>query len=124
MRLDEGPRPQRARPDFMAPSPRVILEAGRFSSFEEANEDDEDDDPMGDLDGTRPIRYYMSDKALGHLYRAIDENQFLQHMQEAPQAAPEKEDTVLSTLWLYIKQYTEGIQWDHHKDLARQIRDG
>ena len=121
--MDEAPRTSRVRPDFMAPSPRVILEAGRLSSFEEAQMDDKND-PIGDLDDIRPTRYYFSDKSLGHLNRAIDENQFLQHMQLDNLPAPGREDTVLPMLWSYVQQNTSVIQWIHHKDLARQIREG
>ncbi|KAI5198586.1 RNA-directed RNA polymerase [Aureobasidium subglaciale] len=119
-------RAHRAKPDFMAPSSRVIVESGGFVSFEDAVENDEDqeNDPFGDLDGARPMRYYISDKALGHLYRAIDEHQFLKHMQDATKLILDHEDNLLSTLWTYIQQHTKIIQWEHHLDLARQIRDG
>ncbi|KAI5248426.1 RNA-directed RNA polymerase [Aureobasidium subglaciale] len=121
-----APRAHRAKPDFMAPSPRVIVESGGFASFEDAVENDEDqeDDPFGDLDGVRPMRYYRSNKALGHLYRAIDEHQFLKNMQDATKLILDHEDNLLSTLWTYVHQHTEIIQWSHHLDLARQIRDG
>jgi hypothetical protein len=125
--LDEGPQPpSRARPDFLAPSPRVIIEAGGFTSLQDMaeNEDEDMTDPIGDLDGSRPTRYYQSEKVLGHLYRAIDEHQFLQDMRKIHQASTEKENTVLPTLWSYIQQNTKVIQWEHHKDLARQIREG
>jgi hypothetical protein len=79
---------------------------------------------MGDLDNIRPARYYRSEKALGHLYRAIDEQQFLKDLQSASRVAPDQDDTVLPTLWTYIQQHTEIIQWKHHVDLARQIKDG
>ncbi|KAI5277151.1 RNA-directed RNA polymerase [Aureobasidium subglaciale] len=121
-----APRAHRAKPDFMAPSPRVIVESGGFASFEDAVENDEDqeNDPFGDLDGIRPMRYYRSDKALGHLYRAIDEHQFLKNMQDATKLILDHEDNLLSILWTYVHQHTEIIQWSHHLDLARQIRDG
>lgn len=110
----------------MAPNPRVILETGGLTSFEDAvqDEEEEENDPIGDLDDTRPIRYYRSEKALGHLYRAIDERQFLSDLKRASRCAPDQDDTVLPTLWNYIQQHTEIIQWAHHIDLARQIRDG
>ncbi|KAG9562824.1 RNA-directed RNA polymerase, partial [Aureobasidium melanogenum] len=124
--MDRAPRAQPAKPDFMAPSPRVIIEAGGYASFEDAvqNEEEEETDPIGDLDDIRPVRYYRSEKALGHLYRSIDEQEFLRTLQDATQSLPGREDTFLSTLWAYIQQYTGVIQWEHHLDLARQIRDG
>lgn len=110
----------------MAPSPRVIMEAGGFTSFEDAvqNEEEEEADPMGDLDNIRPVRYYRSEKALGYLYRAIDEHVFLKDLQNASRVAPEQENTLLPALWTYIQQHTKIILWEHHMDLARQIRDG
>ncbi|THV87176.1 RNA-directed RNA polymerase [Aureobasidium pullulans] len=124
--MDRAPRVPRVKPDFMAPSPRVILESGGLASFQDAleNEQDEENDPISDLDGVRPIRYYRSEKALGHLYRAIDEHQFLETMQNVPKLAHGLEDTVLDTLWTYIQQHISVVQWQHHTDLARQIRDG
>jgi hypothetical protein len=124
--MDGAPRAERAKPDFMAPSPRVIMEAGGLTTLEDAvqNEEEEETDPMGDLDNIRLVRYYRSEKALGHLYRAIDEQQFLKDLQSASRVAPDQDDTVIPTLWTYIQQHTEIIQWKHHMNLARQIRDG
>ncbi|KAG9526866.1 RNA-directed RNA polymerase, partial [Aureobasidium melanogenum] len=124
--MDRAPRAQPAKPDFMAPSPRVIIEAGGYASFEDAvqNEEEEETDPIGDLDDIRPVRYYRSEKALGHLYRSIDEQEFLRTLQDATQNLPGQDGTVLSTLWAYVQQYTGVIQWKHHIELARQIRDG
>jgi hypothetical protein len=124
--MDLAPKAQSAKPDFMAPSPRVIIEAGGLKSFEDAvqNEEEEEADPMGDLDNIRSVRYYRSEKALGHLYRAIDEHMFLKDLQNASRVAPDQENTMLPTLWTYIQQHTAIIQWEHHLDLARQIRDG
>ncbi|KAG9613257.1 RNA-directed RNA polymerase, partial [Aureobasidium melanogenum] len=102
--MDRAPRAQPVKPDYMAPK--------------------EETDPIGDLDDVRPVRYYRSEKALGHLYRSIDEQEFLRTLQDATQSLPGRGDTVLSTLWAYIQQYTGVIQWEHHLDLARQIRDG
>lgn len=124
--MESAPKAAPAKPDFMAPSPRVIIEAGGFTSFEDAvqNEEEEEADPMGDLDNIRSVRYYRSEKALGHLYRAIDEHMFLKDLQNASRVAPDQENTMLPALWTYIRQHTEIIQWEHHLDLARQIRDG
>jgi hypothetical protein len=96
----------------MAPSPRIIIDAGGLTSFEDAvqDEEEEDADPIGDLDDIRPTRYYRSEKALGHLYHAIDEQQFLSDLQKASRCAPDQDDTVLPTLWTYIQQHTEIIQ--------------
>jgi hypothetical protein len=80
--IDLAPKAQSAKPDFMAPSPRVIIESGGLTSLEDAvrNEEEDESDPMGDLDDIRAIRYYRSEKALGHLYRAIDEHMFLRDL--------------------------------------------
>ncbi|KAK6005708.1 hypothetical protein QM012_007350 [Aureobasidium pullulans] len=124
--LDLAPRAPSAKPDFMAPSPRVILEADGFASLEDIaqREEEDDTDPIADLDDLRTVRYYRSEKALGHLYRAIDEQEYLASLQDATKPEPDQDYTVLPALWAYIHHYTKGIQWEHHLDLARQIRDG
>lgn len=82
--MKQCPRHDRIRPDFMAPSPRVFIEEQGPVQFEETNNTDE---ALEDLDAeVTPVRYYRSQEALGHLYRAINEEQFLQSMQQAHEA--------------------------------------
>lgn len=124
MSIESAPKAKPAKPGFMSPSPRVVIEAGGFTSLEDAvqNQEEEEADPMGDLDNIRSVRYYRSEEALGHLHRAIDEHMFLRDLQDSSRA-PDQDDTMLSTLWTYIQQRTEIIQWEHQLNLARHIRD-
>jgi len=64
----------------MAPGPHVEIMEDRPISFDEAipsnrnTGDDDDEDSTG-------YRYYRSDKLLGKLFDAIDEQEIFQHMQ-------------------------------------------
>ncbi|KAK4997697.1 hypothetical protein LTR66_002927 [Elasticomyces elasticus] len=90
-------------------------------------DDEEENDAVTALDPeARPFRYYTSEKILGQLYRAIDEQTFLadlhkQHEQlakESPQSLP-----LMDCLWDYIQHHLLTIQWEHNRDLARRIRE-
>ncbi|KAE8408721.1 RNA dependent RNA polymerase-domain-containing protein [Aspergillus pseudonomiae] len=65
------PRVNRYRPDFLAPGPQTRLynksKIGLEQHVSHANYDDNDDDVE------EPYRYYKSEKILGKLFRAIDE---------------------------------------------------
>ncbi|KAF3927885.1 hypothetical protein ABW20_dc0105360 [Dactylellina cionopaga] len=91
VRIGEIPRTPTTRPDFLAPSPSVRFVSGKLrlhSTTEDADSDDEDegsdsniltssvdaDDPFA---AEKRYLYYESPKALGHLFRAIDEFQFV-----------------------------------------------
>lgn len=125
--MKECPKYDRIRPDFMAPSPRVFIdEDPGLLQFEEALEEDQ---ALEELEvEVSPIRYYRSTRALGHLYRAIDEVQFLQSMQQehakllldfSSFMLPQK---LLAFMLDQTRQY--GIGYRHHTDLAVEIRAG
>lgn len=77
--MRERPEYDRCQPDFMAPSPKMIVsDKGHFDLEEE---DLADDGVFNGLDEEhRRMRYYESQKVLGHLYRAIDERKSLSKM--------------------------------------------
>lgn len=121
------PRYPRLRPDFMAPSPRVYVSAAGFLDFEDMEE--EEDDAFEGIDSEKSsMRYYTSQKALGHLFRDIDERQFVTKMQQRQRRAtlllPSGQPTLIQSLWSYAKGWASqyGVTYDHHKSLARQIR--
>ncbi|KAB8216270.1 RNA dependent RNA polymerase-domain-containing protein [Aspergillus novoparasiticus] len=70
--MEDMPRVNRYRPDFLAPGPQTRLynksKIGLEQHVSHANYDDDDD-----ADVEEPYRYYKSEKILGKLYRAIDE---------------------------------------------------
>lgn len=79
------------------------------------DDDDEDERPA--------TRFYKSENILGKLYRSIDEVEFLQHRQNVMErssamAAP----SVLSGVWAYVQNETDGFLWNHHVGLALDIR--
>lgn len=126
--MSECPRHNRCRPDFMAPSPRVVVSGQGHLDIEE--EDDENDPAFEALDAERrAIRYYESRKTLGSLYRAIDERQFVARMQQDQREVMSSLDpstTLLGTLLAYLKRETSeyAILYDQHKTLPRDIRAG
>lgn len=78
---------------------------------------------LSDLYGS--IRYYKSLKVLGELYRRIDEKDFFSQMRDNFQIAQNTRNrqTLLQTLDSYVDRQTVGIQWDHHVDFARNLRE-
>ena len=112
----------------MAPSPRVVVSDQGYLDFEE--DDVEDDEAFEGLDPERrPTRYYESQKALGQLYRAIDEHKFLAKMQQdhrAVTSGTSSSSTLLEKLLGYVERLAlqYGVLYDHHYALARDIRAG
>lgn len=127
--MSDMPKYNRFRPDFMAPSPRVLVSKSGYLTLEE--EDNNNDEPAFEgLDTERrQTRYYQSHKVLGSLYRAIDEYQFLAKIQqdrEEVQSALARSDGLLKTVLGYVQRQAAqyGILYDHHMELARDIRAG
>jgi hypothetical protein len=105
----------------MAPSPRVLVSEQGYIAFED--EDTDEDIAFEGIDTERrSYRFYRSDKALGHLFRAIDERQFILNMQidHAASDGGDLVDTILDYARLWADQY--GVLYAHHKELARNIR--
>lgn len=125
--IRECPKYDRIRPDFMAPSPRVFIDEQGPIQFEDTNSPDE---ILEDLDvEVSPMRFYRSHKALGHLYRAIDEDRFLSTMQQTHGAlllAAVGGATPTERLLAYmLRQATQyGILYTQHAALAKEIRAG
>ncbi|KAF2838607.1 RdRP-domain-containing protein [Patellaria atrata CBS 101060] len=126
--LNDIPKAGRVRPDFMAPGPRVIIEdKGDIDiKFEDPEDGLEEEDPVSALDPYRfRYRFYESDKVLGKLYRAIDEGRFFDELhRQGKQFAESLASTMsfMQRLWKYVEKDMMLIQWEHNKDLAREIR--
>lgn len=121
------PKHPRVRPDFMAPSPRVFVSPEGFLDFETT--DEEEDDAFDGIDSEKArMQYYTSQKALGHLFRDIDERQFLTKMQQRRRGASKLQGQGRETLMVSLLRYAQywtgrwGVQYDHQKILARRIR--
>jgi len=77
--MKEMPRFSRYRPHFMAPGPHVEIMEDKPISFDEAVPTNQN---TGDVDeDSTEYRYYYSDKLLGKLFDAIDEQEIFQYMQ-------------------------------------------
>ncbi|KAI7671533.1 hypothetical protein KC322_g15992, partial [Hortaea werneckii] len=92
------------------------------TDFEEEEYGDDDAFEGIDLE-KKPYRYYESQKALGHLFRAIDERRFLHSIQHERGKMPATE-RLLNRLLAYMEQsaHSWGLLWKHHLDLARDIK--
>ena len=126
--MRECPRYDRCRPDFMAPSPRVVVSDQGYLDFED--EDNDEDDAFEGIDvERRSMRYYESKKVLGKLFRAIDESRFLSKMQQNQRAIMSSLGTttnLIGTLLDYMKRQAShyGLFYTHHDELAAEIRAG
>ncbi|KAF2211972.1 hypothetical protein CERZMDRAFT_68227 [Cercospora zeae-maydis SCOH1-5] len=125
--MQGAPKFQKFKPDFMAPSPRVVVSTEGLLALEE--EDNEQDEAFDSIDAERrPMRYYESTKALGQLYRRIDERQFLADMQRefrAVNGSSARRDLMPELLRYVIRTATVtfgGNLYTQHKNLARDIR--
>ena len=120
------PRSRPIRPDFMAPGPRYKIERQGIELMEEEIEDEEGDVVTAlDPESTK-MRYYESPRVLGRLYRAIDEQKFLKELQTQPKSSPttaELGPTLIDKVWRYALQQRHLVQWIHHMDHARDIRE-
>ncbi|KAA8913017.1 RNA dependent RNA polymerase-domain-containing protein [Sphaerosporella brunnea] len=88
------PPASRAKPDFMAPGPRVLISKEKGLQ-EPAHEIDDDEDTLVQT-------WYPSDKILGKLYRAIKENEFLADVRN--DLRPSRPKDLLLILWNYFLQ--------------------
>jgi hypothetical protein len=118
----------RLRPDFMAPGNALVLNELGETGLEEEEEQEDIDKPdlisILDPDKSR-MRYYRSTKALGHLYRNIDEKKFFDRMKgdfEAQRIASGGE-SLIQKLERYIDRETVGLQWDQHTRFAEDLRE-
>lgn len=108
--MSDLPKNPPERPDFLAPSPRVKLtNEVNFIEEEQYDSDDDMNNGLDEVDSlikmfnstalakqkdaddpfapTRKIRYYESQKALGILYREIDEYKFIKKWKDSVKRA-------------------------------------
>lgn len=79
-------------------------------------EDEDDDFPS--------YRYYESDRVIGKLFRAIDERQIFENIQQrAMIEGITSGSTVIGAVWVYVQSTCELIQWKHLQEWARDVRD-
>ena len=111
------------RPDFEAPGPHVKIENKDGITFDAP--DDRDPDELGDEDDDfSHYRYYESDKILGKLYRAIDERKIFEDIKHrASTQNVNSRSTVIDEVWAYVQRTCSLIQWEHHREWAKDIRE-
>ncbi|KAH0536953.1 hypothetical protein FGG08_006218 [Glutinoglossum americanum] len=121
------PKYNMCRPDFMATGPRVKIDKDIQLDDIELAAGDGEEDIISDLDPDgKGYRYYESKKVLGKLYRAIDERAFLAELQEQSERLSDtgaSRKAIMQRLWDYVQRVTDLIQWRHHQDRARDIKD-
>ena len=124
------PKWPKARPDFLAPGPRVLVD--KAVVFEEEEELDSPGDHDLELHEVASyeapqIHYYESTKVLGQLYRDIDEQKFFQDIQKQSRPSTSSASTnksLADAVWKYVLEKVALIQWRHWLDFAKDIRDG
>lgn len=116
------PKSSNVKPDFQAPGPRVLIENSVKLEDLDVQDDDEDED---ELQETIPAtRYYTSQKVLGKLYRAIDEQDFFTAIQRQSKAAWSHQDPSLADrVWEYVREKTALIQYHHYLGFARDVKE-
>ncbi|KAI5844566.1 RNA dependent RNA polymerase-domain-containing protein [Morchella snyderi] len=112
------PRGGRVRPDFMAPGPRVLIEKNRAIAEMEIEEEDEED-------RNTEIKYYESEKVLGHLYRAIDEKKFIHEVKaELKGSGRTGAANVSDGVWQYLEENIPPVyDWTERLREAEQIKE-
>jgi hypothetical protein len=113
------PRYSNCRPDFMAPGPYVRIEKKEIV-FSEASQMQDIGDDDGEMSS---YRFYKSDKILGKLYRAIDEQEVFKEIQRYGKTGATTQSTVMVAAWRYVQRRCATIQWQHLMSWARDIRD-
>jgi len=111
------------RPDFEAPGPHVMIEKNNGIVFETKtfrdplDQEDEDDEFTS-------YRYYESNKILGKLYRAIDEQAVFQDIQKRASADGfTSRSNIIDEVWCYVEKKVQGFQWEDQMEWAEDIRD-
>lgn len=122
--MSKLPRFSNTRPDFQAPGPRVLIKENVNLQEDEPDESDENEE-VEEISLPR-IKYYESRKVLGKLYRAIDEHQVFERIQQysrAPQGSLTAKQSCLDLVWEYVQKATALIQWEHLLNWAWGIKE-
>lgn len=119
------PRYPKARPDFVAPGPQVLINNKiELADLNNLPEPDESDD-LAEAESYEPpkTQYYETQKILGKLYRAIDESEFLAHVQSEAKSSAVHDQDVLGEVRKFVQKHTLLIQWEHHIETVNEIKE-
>lgn len=103
----------------MAPGPNIKIEKMEGLLVESTTEAEEE--LRNDEEDFSPYRYYESKKALGKLYRAIDEHEIFAdlHQYRINSSVP----ALMDQIWTYVSRKCQLVQWQQHLQEAEEIRD-
>ena len=73
--------------------------------------------------GAPELIYYRSQKALGILFRDIDEAEFFAQLKAASRGQEADDSTVVDALWKYVSTETHGAQWEEYEEWALNVRE-
>lgn len=115
------------RPDFMASGPNFVINNLGATELEELVQDDPNEpDGISLLDSDKiRFQYYQSYKALGILYRSIDEKNFLEKMKRDYDTFRRTwgGESLIQKLENYIDRETRGFEWEHQRGFAEELRE-
>ncbi|MCJ1227023.1 hypothetical protein MMC12_003678 [Toensbergia leucococca] len=116
-------QPSNIRPDFQAPGPRLLIEEDIKLVEEDLDRSEARNEIDDILDNDQSqMRYYKSQKALGKLYRAIDEKEFCEQIKTQSLSSGNRR-SIIDTVWKWVQEQTTLIQWKHLTDLAMDIKE-
>ncbi|KAL9621361.1 MAG: hypothetical protein Q9160_004252 [Pyrenula sp. 1 TL-2023] len=110
------PKTSPYRPDFMAPSPSTKVEKGIDRPATRSS---------AALSGTQRYRYFTSDRVLGRLYRALDEDAFFRELEEDTTSifslgAP---NTLFEEILEWVEKRIRPDRFEVYLELATKVRD-
>ena len=123
--IHQLPKYPKARPDFQAPGPQVLIEKSVALEGQDLETPSDGDDEFDEAAayGPQRLRYYASEKVLGKLYRAIDERQFFSMIQAQCGAKHRENQSLIPAVWQYVAEKTQLIQLMHYTDFALSVMD-
>ncbi|KAK4198657.1 putative RNA-dependent RNA polymerase 1 [Triangularia verruculosa] len=120
--LDLPRPPKPARPHFLAADSHVlVLDKADLELADEKHEDDDDDE---DSQNENPYKYYRSDRIVGQLYDAVDEEKIWHQDIQLPRAHPGHNafwDEMLVSLEQRVTAVAD-VNWEGRMDEAHGIR--
>lgn len=122
------PRYPKARPDFQAPGPRVLIEKNIDFEEEDQTTPPDENDELDEVASYGPpkIRYYESPKIIGKLYRKIDEHKFFEEIQmQSGMSGLHSRNThsLANAVWEYVREKTALIEWQHYVQFAEDVKE-
>lgn len=107
------PKAPQFRPDFMAPTASTKVEKGVHRPA-----------GMAAPEGSQRYRYYESDRVLGKLYRAVDEEVFFQELEDDASSffSREADDTALGEMLEWVEEQVDTDVMDDYAKLAIEAR--